>query len=314
MKIAIMGTGGVGGYFGGRLAAGGQEVAFIARGEHLDAIRANGLQIVSAVGDVLVQPAVATDDPSVVGQVDVVMIGVKLWATDEAVAAIKPLVGPATAVVSFQNGVIAVDSVRRAYGDEHTLGGVANIAAVIERPGVIRHNGKMAVLSFGELDGESSPRVEAFHAACAASGIEARIVPGIYKAIWEKYIFLASMSAITALTRLPIGPLRDDADSRVLIKQLLTEVTAVGTAQGVRLDVDTVDKLLTRMDGLPRDMIASMLGDLERGNRLELPWLSGGVVELGRALHIPTPAHAMVFAALKHYVNGVPPDARIAQS
>jgi 2-dehydropantoate 2-reductase len=242
--------------------------------------------------------------------VDVVMIGVKLWSTDEAVAAIKPLVGSGTAVVSFQNGVIAVDTVRRAYGDEHTLGGVANIAAVIEQPGVIRHTGSMAVLSFGELNGRSSPRVEALHAACASAGIEARIVPGIYKAIWEKYVFLASMSGITALTRLPIGPLREHPDSRLLIRQLLTEVAAVGTAKGVGLDVDTVDKLLARMDGLPRDMIASMLGDLERGNRLELPWLSGGVVELGKTLHIPTPAHSMVVAALTHYALGRPADAR----
>lgn len=310
MKIAIMGTGGVGGYFGARLAAGGQAVAFIARGPHLEAMRAKGLQVLSANGDLLIHPVKATDQPSSVGHVDVVMIGVKLWSTDEAIAAIKPMVGPATAVVSFQNGVIAVDSVRRAYGDEHTLGGVANIAAVIDQPGVILHNGKMAVLSFGELDGRSSPRVEALHAACAGAGIEARIVPGIYKAIWEKFVFLASMSAITTLTRLPIGPLREDPYSRALIRQLLTEVTAVGTAKGVGLDVDTVDKLLARMDGLPREMIASMLGDLERGNRLELPWLSGGVVELGRTLHIPVPAHTMIFAALKHYVDGRPIEAR----
>jgi 2-dehydropantoate 2-reductase len=284
---------------------------FIARGAHLEAMRANGLQVLSSNADVLVNPVRVTDDPASVGHVDVIMIGVKLWSTDQAVAAIKPMVGPDTAIVSFQNGVIAVDTVRRAYGDEHTLGGVANIAAVIDRPGVIVHNGKMAILSFGELDGRSSPRVEALHAACAGAGIEARIVPGIYKAIWEKYVFLASMSAITALTRLPIGPLREDPNTRVLIRQLLTEVTAVGTAKGVGLDVDTVDKLLARMDSLPRDMIASMLGDLERGNRMELPWLSGGVVELGRQLHIPTPAHSMVFAALTHYADGRPADSRV---
>lgn len=310
MKIAVMGTGGVGGYFGGRLAASGEDVTFIARGEHLKAIRQNGLQVLSANGDFVVKPAKVTDDPSQAGPADVVIIGVKLWATDEAVAAIAPLMGPNSVAVSFQNGVIAKDKLIAAYGKERVWGGVSNIAALIEKPGVIRHNGTMAVLIPGELDGRRTPRLEAFIKACEKAKIETRVPENIDTAIWEKYIFLAAMSSMTALTRLPVGAIREDPDTRALLVQLMGEVQAVGRAKGVKLDDGTLARLTTRMDGLPRPMVASMLGDLERGNRLELPWLAGGVVEMGKALGVPTPATNFVYTALKLYANGRPADAR----
>jgi 2-dehydropantoate 2-reductase len=310
MKIAIVGAGGVGGYFGARLAAAGEDVWFIARGAHLEAMRRDGLQVLSANGDLLVKPVNATDRPAEVGPVDVAMIAVKLWSTDEALADAKPLVGPATAVVSFQNGVIAAERVIAHYGRDRALGGVSNIAALIERPGVIRHNGSMAVLQFGELDGQGSPRVQALGAVCERAKIDCRPTDNIVKAIWEKYVFLVAASSMTALTRLPLGPVREDPDTRALLAQIMTEVAAVGRAKGVPLDADLIDKLLARLDGMPRTMVASMLGDLERGSRLELPWLAGGVVQLGKEVGVATPANRFVVAALKHYINGRPADAR----
>jgi 2-dehydropantoate 2-reductase len=310
MKIAVMGAGGVGGYFGAKLAASGEEVHFIARGAHLEAIQNNGLQIYSANGDILLKPAHATSNPAAVGPVDLVIIAVKLWSTEQALRDAAPMVGFRTAVVSFQNGVVAVDAIADAYGKQRTLGGVAQIAALIEKPGVIRHSGTMAVLIVGELDGEPSVRTKAFVDACTKAGIQARVSDDIEKALWEKYVGLVALSGMTSLTRLPLGPIREDPDTRALAQQLMSEVVAVGKAKGVRLDSDLVDRVLRHVDGLPRQMVASMLGDLERGNRLELPWLSGGVVQMGKELSVSTPANSFVVAALKHYLNGRPADAR----
>lgn len=310
MKIAVVGAGGVGGYFGAHLAASGQDVWFIARGAHLDAMRARGLQVLSGNGDVLVRPVQASADVREVGVCDLVVIAVKLWATREALEQARPMVGPDTAVVSFQNGVIAVDEVVAVYGRGRALGGVANIAAVIEEPGVIRHTGSMALLQFGELDGRVTPRVQALQKACERAGFAYKVADDIQKAIWEKYVFLVAASSMTALTRLPLGPVREDADTRALMRQVMDEVAAVGRAKGVGLDPDLVERVLQRVDGLPREMVASMLGDLERGNRLELPWLAGGVVQMGRALNLPTPANGFAYAVLKHYIDGRPKDAR----
>jgi 2-dehydropantoate 2-reductase len=310
MKIAIMGAGGVGGYFGARLAASGEDVHFIARGEHLAAMRRDGLQIHSGNGDVLVRPVHATDQPSEVGPVDLVIVAVKLWSTADALRDAQPLIGADSAVVSFQNGVVATELIATAYGKERTLGGVANIAAVIESPGVIRHTGNMAVLSIGELDGKISARCQAFVDACTKASIQARVSDSIEKTIWEKYVFLVAASSMTALTRLPLGAVREDPDTRALTAQIMSEVVAVGKARGVPLDADLVERLLQRLDTMPREMVASMLGDLERGKPLELPWLAGGVVQMGSSLGVATPANGFVLAALKHYINGRPADAR----
>lgn len=310
MKIAVMGTGGVGGYFGGRLAMAGQDVSFIARGEHLRALQSDGLQVVSGLGDFTVKPVRATDDPASIGPVDLVMVCVKLWATDDAVAAIAALMGPASVAISFQNGVMAEDKLIAAYGRERVWGGVSNIAAVIDRPGVIRHNGSMARLIPGELDGRRTPRLDAFVQACEQAKVDCHVPADITVAIWEKYMNLTALSSMTAMTRLPIGPLREDAQTRALITQLMGEVRAVGRAKGVALADDAVDRLMKHIDNLPRTMIASMLGDLERGNRLELPWLAGAVVQMGEALGVPTPAARFAYTVLKPYANGRPADAR----
>lgn len=304
MKIAVIGAGGVGGYFGARLAHAGENVTFIARGSHLDAMHEHGLRVRSVNGDISVNPVQATDDAGTVGIADLVMIAVKLWSTADAIETARTMVGPDSAVISFQNGVEAEDALVAAFGKARVLGGVANIAALIETPGLIRHNGAMALLQFGELDGSRTVRVESLLAICKRAGIDAKVPDDIGKAIWEKFVFLASLSAMTALTRLPLGPLREDPDTRALFRQLADEVVAVGRAKGVPLGDATTDAMMTRLDGLPPDMVASMLGDLKRGNRLELPWLSGGVVETGRKLNVPTPAHAFVYAALKLHAPG----------
>ncbi|MFN7277513.1 MAG: 2-dehydropantoate 2-reductase [Betaproteobacteria bacterium] len=303
MRISIIGAGGVGGYFGGRLANAGEAVVFIARGEHLAALRREGLRVRSASGD-LALTVEATDDPAAAGPADVVMIATKLWSTGEAIAAARALLGPAGCVVSFQNGIEAEDRLVEAFGAGRVLGGVANIAAAIESPGVIRHTGTMAMLQFGELDNARSARVEALLAACQRAGIEARVPEDIHKAIWEKFVFLASLSGMTALVRLPLGPIREDAQTRALFRQLAAEVVAVGVARGVALDEATVELVMKRLDALPPQMHASMLGDLQRGLRLELPWLSGAVVREGERLGVATPGHRFGYVALKLHANG----------
>lgn len=304
MHIAIIGAGGVGGYFGARFAHEGEKVTFIARGAHLAAMREHGLRVRSANGDMSVNPVQATDDASTVGIVDLVMIAVKLWSTHDAIETARSMMGPSSTVVSFQNGIEAEDALIAAFGRERVLGGVANIAALIETPGLIRHNGTMAMLQFGELDGTRSPRVQTLLDICKRAGIDAKVPDDINKAIWEKYVFLASLSAMTALTRLPLGPLREDPDTRALFRQLAEEVVAVGRAKGIPLADTTAEAMMGRLDGLPGDMVASMLGDLKRGNRLELPWLSGGVVQAGRKVGVPTPAHQFVYTALKLHAPG----------
>lgn len=307
MKIAIMGTGGVGGYFGARLAAAGHDVHFIARGAHLAAIRSEGLRIESALGNLTVRPAKATDNPASVGPADIVIVAVKLWSTEEAAQDAKPLIGPDSAVVSFQNGVDAVPVLTRILGKEHALGGVAHIAALIDRPGVIRHNGTMARLTFGELNGKATPRARAFHEACVKAGIDAHISEDIERAIWEKFVFLVGLSGMTALTRLPIGPVREDPDTRAMFKTTMEEAAAVGRAKGVQLAADAVEKQLAFGDGLPRDMVSSMLGDLRRGNRLEVPWLSGAVARLGVEAGVETPVNRFIYTALKLHAAGGDP-------
>lgn len=304
MKIVVMGTGGVGGYFGTRLAASGADVTFIARGEHRAAMQRDGLKILSANGDMTLKPVKVTDDPAAIGQVDLVMIAVKLWSTQDAARAVAPLMGLNSAVVSWQNGVVAEDILIGLYGKERVIGGVSNVAALIESPGVIRHNGTMARLIFAELDGKPSKRIEALAALCKQASIDHVVSDDITRAIWQKFIFLASFSGMTCATRLSIGPIRSDPDTRAMLKSALQEVVAIGRAKGVNLPDDQVEQSLGWADNLPATMVASMLGDLNRGNRLELPWLSGTVVKLGEELSIATSVHKFIYTVLKLHADG----------
>lgn len=303
MKLAIMGSGGVGGYFGGRLAAKGYDVSFIARGRHLDAIRRDGLKIESANGDVHIYPAKATDTPSDIGPVDYVFFATKLWDTELGGKAIRPLINADSAVISLQNGVDAEDRLTMTLGREHVMGGVAQIASVIAAPGVIRHTGTMARIILGELDGSRTARAEALLTALHDAGIDAEIVDDIVTAIWRKFVFLVALSGVTSVTRHALGPLREDPHTRALLATIMKETIAVARAKGIDIDPAYVNDRLGFLDTLPADMTSSMRQDLQRGNRLELDWLSGAVVRMGQELGIDTPANAFIYVALKLSAN-----------
>ena len=304
MRIAVMGTGGVGGYFGARLARAGHEVAFVARGRQLEALRDHGLRVESPLGDVYLPTIEVTDDPADISGVDLVLFGVKLWDTQVAAEAVKPLLGGDTAVVSFQNGVVKDDILRQVLGPEHVLGGVCYIAATIAEPGLIRHSGTLQKLVFGEYDGTLSPRVQRFRDACADSGIDVEVSDRIEQAIWEKFVFLVGLSGTTSTARTTIGPIRSHPRSRAFLRDLMDEVVRVARAQGVKLPVDYADDRLAFTDQVPAAMTSSMHHDLERGNRLEVAWLSGDVVERGLRLEVATPCNRAIFDILSVHGRG----------
>jgi len=299
-----MGTGGLGGYFGARLALGGRaDVSFIARGAHLQALRADGLRIEGP--QVMHLPKVqATDDPASVGPVDLVMLCVKLWDTESAIERIRPMVGPHTAVVSFQNGVLKDAPLRAAFGDTRVMGGVGYIAATLDRPGTIRQTGPMQRLVFGEFDGSRSSRAEAFLQACIAGGINADLSTSILREIWQKFVFLAGLSGTTTPIGRTIGPIREHPQTRAFLRDVMAEVVAVGRAHGVDLPADYADVRLALADDVSPAMTSSMHHDLQRGNRLEVRWLAGAVVELGRAVGVPTPLNRAIADILVLHADG----------
>jgi len=304
MRIAVIGAGGVGGAFGAALAKAGADVTFVARGAHLAAMRANGLRVEGGRGETLIRPVQATSDPASIGPVDFVMFCVKLWDVETAGAAIRPLIGPRTAVIPLQNGIDAAERLAPIVGAGAVMGGVAQISATIAEPGVIRQTGTFMRLVFGEIAGGQSARGEAVLALCRQAGFEATHSPGILTELWMKFILLATNSAITAATRLPFGRLRDDPDLMALFEAGFREVIAVGRARGVMLPDDAEARMVAATKAFPPDMMASMAHDLIRGGRIELPWLSGKVVALGRELGLPTPVHATLHAVLKPYAGG----------
>ena len=304
MRVAVMGSGGLGGYFGALLARGGTEVSFIARGAHLEAIRRQGLRIEGGPDPFLLSEVRVTDDPEAIGVVDLVMVCVKLWDTEGVLEQLRPMVGPHTTLVSFQNGVLKDSLLSAAYERPQLIGGVAYVASTLSAPGVITHTGPMQRLIVGEFDGHRSERVEAFHAACGAGGIDAEISNDIRRSIWEKFVFLVGLSATTATMRLPIGPIRKDPQSRAFLLDVMREVVAVGRAHGVPLPEDYAQRRLEFADGVSPEMTSSMHHDLERGHRLEVRWLSGGVVELGKEVGVATPLNRAVADILSVHANG----------
>ena len=304
MRVLVMGSGGLGGFFGGVLARQRHAVTFVARGAHLEAMRREGLRVEGGPDSFLLKDVRATSDPGELGPVDLVMVCVKLWDTEAALEQLRPLVGPQTTLVSFQNGVLKDSVVRAAYGQSPMIGGVAYVASTVSRPGVITRTGPLQRLIFGEFDGQPSGRVDAFHAACVAGGIDAEVSDDIRRAIWEKFVFLVGLSATTATMRVPIGPIRRNPQSRALLLDLMREVVAVGRAHGVPLPEDYAQQRLEFADGVSPEMTSSMYHDLERGNRLEVRWLSGGVVELGKEVGINTPLNRAVADILSVHANG----------
>jgi 2-dehydropantoate 2-reductase len=304
MRIAVMATGAVGGYFGARLAQAGHQVAFVARGRQLDALRAHGLRVDSPLGDVHLPDIEVTDDPAGIGPVDLVLFTVKLWDTQQAAEAIKPLLRKETAVLSFQNSVVKDDILRQALGAEHIIGGACYIAATIAEPGVIRHTGTLARLVFGEYDGSRSARVRQFGDACADAGIDAEISDRIEQVIWEKFVFLVGVSGTTSLARSVIGPIRCHPRSRAFLHDAMEEVVQVARAQGVPLPAAYADDRLAFVDQMDPSASSSMSRDLEQGNRLEVDWLSGDVVERGTRLGVTTPRNRAISDILSIYSEG----------
>jgi 2-dehydropantoate 2-reductase len=303
MRMAVMGTGAIGGYVGARLAAGGARVTFIARGRHLAAIRQRGLVVQSPLGDVHVDPAPATDDPAAVGEVDVVLLGTKLYDVDAAARAIAPMVGAETAVLCVQNGVDATDMVARLYGRHHVVGGVVMINGEITAPGVIRHNA-LNRLTVGELDGRPSARLERFVAAANAAGIETTSSRDIRLEIWRKFLILAPMAALSAMTRVELARIRRQEETWRLAAQGMREVVAVANAGGIGLTEEDVQRTLAVVESMPATWKASLAVDLEQGRRLEVDWLSGAVCRLGQASGIATPFHDLALGVLKPHAAG----------
>ncbi len=304
MRIAVIGAGGVGGAFGAALASTGADVTFVARGAHLAAMRRSGLRVEGGRGETIINPASATDDPATIGPVDFVLFCVKLWDVESAGARIKSIVGPNTAVIPLQNGIDASERLIPILGRGAVMGGVAQISATIAEPGVIRQTGDFMRLVFGELDGSRSARGETFLSLCRQAGFDATHSDKILTELWVKFILLATNSALTAATRSPIGKLRDDPDIAPLFAAAAAEVAAVGRARGIELGDDAAERAAAFSRTVPAAMMASMAHDLIRGSRIELPWLSGKVVALGKELGVPTPVHAVLYAVLKPFING----------
>lgn len=304
MRIAIMATGAVGGYFGARLAAAGHDVAFIARGANLAALRDRGLAVRSVLGDLHLARVTATDDPATIGPVDIVLFAVKLWDTEAAGEQARPLVGPGTRVVSLQNGVDSPERLAPILGADTVVAGSAYIATVLEAPGVVKHTSPFARMIVGRVDGKPDAKLAAFAEVATAAGIDITVSDAIDRDRWQKFVFLVGLSGATASTRLPLGPILSDPQTRAFFHALMTEVVAVGRANGVAVPLDWADDRLRFGENSPPTFKASMLHDLERGGRLELDWIAGRVVALGRELGVPTPANEAVYTVLKLHRNG----------
>jgi 2-dehydropantoate 2-reductase len=303
VRVAIFGSGAVGGYFGARLAAAGEDVTFIARGAHLLALHQEGLHISSPAGDLHVPQVRATDRPHRVGPADVVLFTVKMYDVDEAAATLGPMIGPDTVVITLQNGVEAVDMVARHVGADHVAGGAAYIVIVIDKPGHLRHTAAHQLV-FGERTGTRSPRLIAFEEAGARAGFHARASTEIDTDLWIKFVRLSTWSGMTTVTRSPMGVIRGDPALFDMMMRAIDEAMAVGAARGITFPPTLIDETIALIDRFPADSKSSMFEDLERGKRLELPWLSGAVVRMGKEAGVPTPTHEFITTVLTPFVNG----------
>jgi len=298
-----MAAGGVGGYFGARLQQAGHDVTFFARGRHLEALRDKGLTVESGEGNATLKVR-ALQDPREAGVADVVLFAVKLWDTDSAAEQIRPIVGPGTVVIPFQNGVESIDRLRKVLPEKCVMGGSAYVATRIKSPGVIEHTGQMSRIQFGPLLASQKEISQRFLEACRKANIQAEIPDDIVRANWEKFVFLVGISGATAAARAPLGVVRADPDLRWLLEQAMRETWRLGRARGVALAEDYVEARMKFADGLHGDMKASLLHDLENGGRLEAPWLCGAVARMSAEAGLDAPVNHSVFAALKPFVNG----------
>jgi 2-dehydropantoate 2-reductase len=298
MRIAIFGTGGAGGYFGAQLAGAGEDVVFIARGAHLDAIRAQGLRIDSPAGEILIRPAQATDDPAQVGEVDVVLLGVKAWQVTEAAEAMRPMIGPATVVVPLQNGVEAPSQLAALLGADHVLGGLCGTFSWVTAPGRIRSIGASHFVKFGELDNRHSDRTQQLRRIFEHAGVKVEVPADIHKALWEKFLLVASFGSVGAVTRAPIGAIRMMPETRRLLEWCMREVVAVGTARRVALATAVVADTMAFVDTLAPNATTSLQRDIIEGKPSELEAWSGAVIRLGQELGVATPLHEFIYHCL----------------
>jgi len=299
MRIAVFGTGAVGGYFGGRLAEAAEDVVFIARGGQLTALREHGLRVESVVGDFAVVPAECTDDPEQIGPVDLVLVGTKAWQVADAALAMRPLVGPDTTVLPLQNGVEAPDELSAVLGRERVLGGLCRIMSFLAEPGVIRHVGAEPVLTFGELDGRETERCRWLLTAFrSAGGMRAELVPDVQVELWRKLQMMAATSAVGATAREPFGVLLELPETRRLLKACMDEVRDVAVARGVALPAEEADRTMAFLEQLPADGVTSLYRDLDAGRPSELEAQLGAVVRLGREVGVDTPVCGTLYAAL----------------
>jgi 2-dehydropantoate 2-reductase len=298
MRIAVFGSGGVGGYFGGRLAQAGEQVFFIARGDHLKALQASGLRVDSIRGDFYLPSVQATSDPRQVGVVEMVLLAVKAWQVPEAAQAMTPMIGEDTGVVFLGNGVDAVAQLAAVLGERHVLGGRCQISTFIAAPGHIRHVGIEPRISFGELDGQVSQRAENLRLALERAGVQVSLPPDILAAIWEKFVFIASISGVGAVTRSPTGVIRSLPETRLMLESAIEEIVRLAHAKKINLPDDIVSKTLAFIDGMAPGVTASMQRDILEGRPSELGAQNGAVVRMGLEVGISTPVHAFIYSSL----------------
>lgn len=298
MRIAVYGVGGVGGYFGGRLAQAGEEVIFIARGQHLQAIQESGLRVESILGNFRIQPAQAVAEPERVGVVDVILLGVKAWQVPDIAARLLPMLGPESAVLPLQNGVDAAGQLAAALGEQHVLGGLCQISAYIAGPGWIRHVGIEPVVRFNELDGQASPRVDALRQAFDNAGVQVEVPADIQAALWRKFLLIAAISSVGAVARAPVGVTRAVPETRQMLIQALQEIANLAEAEQIRLEPDIAAMTLARIDQMAPTVVPSMQRDIQEGRPSELEAQTGAVVRMGHQAGCPTPVFETIYASL----------------
>jgi 2-dehydropantoate 2-reductase len=306
MRIAVIGPGGVGGYFGARLAAAGNDVRFVARGAHLEAMRERGLRLESELGGLSLDQVKVAADAREIDAADAVIFAVKMRDTESAAESLRHLAAGGATIFTFQNGVESGTRIGAIVGPDKVVQGAARISAHVAEPGVIKQIGNFAVLEFGETDGSASARVGAFHAACSAAGLTAKVSDNISRTLWTKFAFLAPMAGMTALTRGPIGPVRATPKSRALLKAAVEETVAVGVALKTGLVPADAVRTMQLVDSVPAHMTSSMCHDLLAGKPIEVEGLSGAVARLAQENGVAAPTHAFIAAALAPFVDGKP--------
>jgi 2-dehydropantoate 2-reductase len=299
MKVAIVGAGGVGGYFGGRLAQAGEDVVFIARGEHLRTMTSKGLRVDSIDGDFRVDPAKATDDPATVGEVDYILVAVKSWQLNDAMETMRPMVGNKTSIVPLLNGVEAPDQLSRVFGAEPVLGGLCSLISSISGPGHVSHAGAHPLITFGELNHRRSERVERLRNAFSrAEGLQVMVPEDIHVAMWSKFLMIAPWGGLGALTRAPVGVTRSLPETRGLLEHAMEEVYLLAHARKVAMERESIDQAMAFIDNLPYEGTASMQRDILAGRPSELDAQNGAVVRLGKEAGVETPVNGMIYSSL----------------